>query len=101
MASIHLGGIFMIKVENAFVEYEIDNPETFPEIFELNIVSGGCHLYGYMLTPDKMLRPLADKLEASGGNIRYESIGSNHSFIGQRMKLTKLVGKWLEDTLVK
>lgn len=277
----------MIKVENAFVEYEIDNPETFPEIFELNIVSGGCHLYGYMLTPDKridgphptiimshgfpgyttnndlehalmrmgcvvihmnhrgawgsegnylftnlkedliaiakwaynpaiadqynidinniflvghsmggqtvlnaakdlpfirgvaamaaydigaafrykmekdlflmietegqclkmnsasdvyenallnvqelsvingyedlvnknvllveasydtiappdkMLRPLADKLEASGGNIRYESIGSNHSFIGQRMKLTKLVGKWLEDTLVK
>ena len=34
-------------------EYDFDEPESFPEISELNIVSGGCHIYGYMLTPDK------------------------------------------------
>lgn len=47
--------------------------------------------------PDKMLKPLADKLKADGGNVKYESIGSNHSFIGQRMKLTNTVGKWIEE----
>lgn len=45
----------MIDVNNAFREFEEDDPETFPEIFELNIVSGGCHLYGYLLTPDKRI----------------------------------------------
>ncbi len=43
----------MIKVENAFIEFDKDESDSFPEIFELNIVSGGCHLYGYLLTPDK------------------------------------------------
>lgn len=42
-----------MKVENAFVEFEIDEQDSFPEIEELNIISGGCHLYGYMLSPDK------------------------------------------------
>ena len=44
-----------MKVENAFVEFESDEKESFPEICELNIVSGGCHIYGYLLTPDKRI----------------------------------------------
>lgn len=44
--------------KNAFIEYEVDEQELCPEIFELNIISGGCHLYGYMLVPDKrVIRP--------------------------------------------
>ena len=50
--------------------------------------------------PDKMLRPLADKLQAAGGKITYETIRSNHSFVGQRMKLTKIVGAWIEKVLI-
>ncbi len=49
--------------------------------------------------PDKMLKPLAVKLEEANGNIRYETIPSNHSFIGQRMKLTNIVGRWIEETV--
>lgn len=44
-----------MKVENAFVEFESDEIDSFPEITELNIVSGGCHLYGYMLAPDRRI----------------------------------------------
>lgn len=44
-----------MNVDNAFEEFETDEPESFPEIEELNIISGGCHLYGYMLTPDKRI----------------------------------------------
>ena len=44
-----------MKAANAFVEFEIDEQEAVPEIFELNIVSGGCHIYGYLLTPDKRI----------------------------------------------
>lgn len=50
--------------------------------------------------PDKMLRPLAQKLKDLDGKIKYETIASNHSFIGQRMKLTQIVGKWVEETQV-
>lgn len=42
-----------MNAKNAFQEYEYDGVESFPEIYELSIISGGCHLYGYMLTPDK------------------------------------------------
>lgn len=42
--------------KNAFVEYQVDEIDSFPEITELNIVSGGCHLYGYMLSPDKRIQ---------------------------------------------
>ena len=42
-----------MKSENIFIEFETDEPETSPEVFELNIISGGCRLYGYLLTPDK------------------------------------------------
>ncbi|MDD6402253.1 MAG: hypothetical protein PUG10_11700 [Lachnospiraceae bacterium] len=43
-----------------------------------------------------MLKPLAKHLEEKGGKIDYEIIKSNHSFVGQRMKLANLVGKWLQ-----
>ena len=42
-----------MKAENIFFEFEEDKKEFSPEIYELNIVSGGCRLYGYLLTPDK------------------------------------------------
>lgn len=45
-----------MKSENAFVEYEADEPGSSPEVLELNIISGGCRLYGYLLTPDKRIR---------------------------------------------
>lgn len=53
--------------------------------------------YDTIAPPDKMLRPLADKLTELKGNVTYQSIKSNHSFVGQRMKLTRLVGEWLEE----
>ena len=49
--------------------------------------------------PDKMLRPLAEKLERSGGLIKYISIKSGHSFVGQRMKLARIVGEWIEHVI--
>ena len=42
-----------MKSENIFVEYEEDEVGSSPEVYELNIVSGGCRLYGYLLAPDK------------------------------------------------
>lgn len=53
--------------------------------------------YDTIAPPDKMLRPLADKLTELNGNMTYQSIKSNHSFVGQRMKLSKLVGEWMEE----
>ena len=53
--------------------------------------------YDTIAPPDKMLRPLADKLTELNGNVTYQSIKSNHSFVGQRMKLSKLVGEWMEE----
>ena len=44
-----------MKSENIFTEYEIDELDTSPEIFELNIVSGGFRLYGYLLLPDRRM----------------------------------------------
>lgn len=53
--------------------------------------------YDTVAPPDKMLKPLAKYLKESGGKIDYEVIKSNHSFVGQRMKLAKIVGKWMEE----
>lgn len=44
-----------MKAQNVFVEFDEDEKNTSPEIFELNIVSGGCRLYGYLLTPDRRI----------------------------------------------
>ncbi len=51
--------------------------------------------------PDKMLKPLEQKLREANGNIEYKAIMSNHSFVGQRMKLTRFVGEWIESTINK
>ena len=42
-----------MKAENIFIEFEKDEEASSPEIYELNLISGGCRLYGYLLTPDK------------------------------------------------
>lgn len=55
--------------------------------------------YDTIAPPEKMLKPLAKALREAGGNVDYEVIKSNHSFVGQRMKLTQIVGKWLEEHL--
>ena len=44
-----------MDANRAFYEFEEDDPQSFPEIQELNIISGGCRLYGYLLTPDKRI----------------------------------------------
>ena len=49
--------------------------------------------------PDKMLKPLSDRLNAEGSRCEYAAISANHSFIGQRMELTKVVGEWIERTI--
>ena len=41
---------------NAFREFEYEESDVekySPDIHELNIISGGCHIYGYLLEPDK------------------------------------------------
>lgn len=58
-------------------------------------------VYDTIAPPDKMMRPLARYLQENGGNIDYEMIKSNHSFVGQRMKLANVVGKWLEERVSK
>ena len=42
--------------KKVFIEFEEDEKAASPEIYELNIVSGGCRLYGYLLTPDKRIK---------------------------------------------
>ena len=42
-----------MKADHIFIECEKDEEDSSPEIYELNIVSGGCRLYGYLLTPDQ------------------------------------------------
>ncbi len=44
-----------MKAENIFVEFEGDEAGSSPEVYELNIVSGGCRLYGYLLAPDQRM----------------------------------------------
>lgn len=41
-----------IAVENAYKDLEYINAENLPDAYPLNIISGGCHLYGYLLKPD-------------------------------------------------
>ncbi len=41
-----------MNVENAFKDFEYEPDVCLPTSFPLNIVSGGCHLYGYLLKPD-------------------------------------------------
>lgn len=42
-----------INVENVYQDFEFENAEDMPDALPLNIISGGCHLYGYLLKPGK------------------------------------------------
>lgn len=53
--------------------------------------------YDTIAPPDLMLKPLADKLDADSSRFSYVTIDANHSFIGQRMELTRIVGNWIEQ----
>ena len=53
--------------------------------------------YDTVAPPDKMLKPLAERLSRESDRLQYAVINGNHSFIGQRMELTGVVGKWLEE----
>lgn len=44
-----------MKADLLFTEFDTDETGSSPEVFELNIISGGCRLYGYLLSPDKRL----------------------------------------------
>ena len=49
--------------------------------------------------PDRMLRPLHELLKERNANVTFHTIQSNHSFMGQRMKLAGIVGQWIEKTM--
>ena len=44
-----------MNTEQLFTEFESDEKDTSPEVYELNIISGGCRIYGYLLSPDKRI----------------------------------------------
>ena len=44
-----------MRADLIFTEFECDEGATSPEVYELNIISGGCRLYGYLLSPDRRL----------------------------------------------
>lgn len=44
-----------MNAELLFTEFESDEKNTSPEVYELNIISGGCRIYGYLLSPDKRI----------------------------------------------
>lgn len=83
--------------ENALLnQQELSVLNRYEELLERNVLLVEATL-DIIAPPDKMLQPLADKLQEANGNVRYEKITSNHSFLGQRMKLTRLVGSWMEE----
>ena len=55
--------------------------------------------YDVVAPPDRMMKPLAEKLMERDANVTYQTIKSNHSFVGQRMKLTNVVGQWIEQVM--
>ncbi len=82
--------------ENALIhQQELSVLNRYEELLEKNVLLVEA-AYDTVAPPDKMLRPLADKLKKAGGLVSYEQIDGNHSFIGQRMKLTHVVGNWIE-----
>ncbi|MDO4491259.1 MAG: alpha/beta hydrolase [Lachnospiraceae bacterium] len=86
--------------ENALInQYELSILNRYEDLLDKNVLLVEASL-DTIAPPDKMLKPLAVRLEEENGNVRYEKITSNHSFIGQRMKLTKIVGEWIEKTIM-
>ncbi len=45
-----------MKSEYLFTEFEADENGSSPGISELNIISSGCRLYGYLLSPDSRIK---------------------------------------------
>lgn len=43
-----------ITVENYYKDLDYEQKEDMPDSVPLNIISGGCHLYGYLLKPGKV-----------------------------------------------
>jgi len=85
--------------ENALInQQELSVLNRYEELLNRNVLLVEA-AFDTIAPPEKMLRPLAKKLKEFGGNVQYETINSNHSFIGQRMKLTRTVGEWIEQTL--
>lgn len=87
--------------ENALInQQELSVLNRYEELINKNVLLVEAS-FDTVAPPDKMLKPLAEKLKEAKGNISYEIIPSNHSFIGQRMKLTKIVGGWIEHVQIR
>lgn len=41
---------------NAYTDFDYETAEEMPDALPLNIISGGCHLYGYLLKPRRAVR---------------------------------------------
>jgi pimeloyl-ACP methyl ester carboxylesterase len=78
--------------------------------YELSVLNGCERLAGHAVLlveasldtvapADIMMKPLARTLESLSARVEYSSIVSGHSFAGQRMKLAKAVGEWIEKTI--
>ena len=78
--------------------------------YELSVLNGCERLAGHAVLlveasldtvapADIMMKPLARALESLSARVEYSSIVSGHSFAGQRMKLAKAVGEWIEKTI--
>lgn len=78
--------------------------------YELSVLNGYERLAGHAVLlveasldtvapADIMMKPLARTLESLSARVEYSSIVSGHSFAGQRMKLAKAVGEWIEKTI--
>lgn len=82
--------------ENALInQQELSVLNRYDELIKKNVLLVEAS-YDTIAPPDKMLKPLANKLEEAGGKLTYEKLATNHSFIGKRMKLTHIVGRWME-----
>ena len=87
--------------ENALInQQELSVLNRYDELIKKNVLLIEAS-YDTIAPPDKMLKPLAKKLEEAGGRVIYEKLASNHSFIGKRMKLTQIVGRWMEKVTVE
>ena len=82
--------------ENALTrQQELSILERYEELVKHNVLLIEAS-YDTIAPPDKMLKPLSEKLKEKNSRITYEAIKTNHSFVGQRMKLTRVVGEWIE-----
>lgn len=85
--------------ENALIrQQELSVLERYDELVKRNVLLVEASM-DTIAPPDKMLRPLANKLQEKNAPITYKTINSNHSFVGQRMKLTRIVGEWIESVI--